>query len=75
MAVSIEPFPKTETQAAELRMFGSCRHRRSGPIFLDAEVLCRTRASVSVPVIVKGKQVTQLVITWGRMLLLYQIWC
>jgi hypothetical protein len=47
MAVFIAPM-----QAAELRMFGSCRHRCSEPIFLDAEVLCRTRASVSVLVIV-----------------------
>jgi hypothetical protein len=48
----IAPFPKTKIQAAELRMFGSCRYRSSEPIFLDAEVLCRTHASVSVLVIV-----------------------
>jgi hypothetical protein len=52
MAVFIAPFPKTKIQAAELGMFGSCRHRCSEPIFLDAEVLCRTCASVSVLVVV-----------------------
>jgi hypothetical protein len=55
MAVFIAPPPKTKIQAAELRMFVRVLFIAGVPSpssWLDAEVLCRIRASVSVLVVV-----------------------